>query len=137
MVYTYQPNMDEAVSKPNGTQKGVSIVDAFSEPDIQQNFVAGRRMLNMGDIIDYPIRIVNYRIYEGENNFGKSGEFVTFEYYLDGDDANLHETTSQASGIKDRLRAIPLDYIQEHGGILAVIEKKNTPKGASYTFAGL
>lgn len=138
MVYTYQPTMEEQIESRNGTSKGgIPLTDLFNKSDIQNSYMKGKRQLNMGDIIDRPIRIVSYEIYEGENNYGKKGEFIRFTYYLDDDNENIHETTSQSVGIKDRLRAIPQETIDEYGGILTVIEERKTPQGKAYNFAGL
>lgn len=134
MDLTYQTSMEQAKTS---AKKGISLTELFQQDEIVQNYTKTKRILNMTDIIDRPIRIIDYEIYEGTNNFGKEGEFVKFVYYLDGDDENVHETTSQASGIKSRLRAIPKEVIEENGGILTMIEQKKTPNGNSYQFAGV
>lgn len=133
--WTYQTGIEDG--SEDAPKKGMAMTDVFQDERIRDNFIRQKKRLNMSDIIDRGIRIVNYEIYEGENNFGKHGEFCRFEFYLEGDDENLHETTSQAIAIKERLKAVPLDYIQEVGGLLTMVQETKTPQGKGYKFAGL
>lgn len=92
----------------------------------------------MDDIVDRPIRIIGWEMFNDSNFRGEPTEFIRIRYYLEDDDANIKETVTQSTEIKERLQAIPMNVLNEVGGVLVMIQSKRLSNGGKkYSFAGL
>lgn len=130
---TYTPTLNDI----GDGKKGISMVDLFNRADIRERYTQGRSKLTMDEIVSRPIRIMSWEIYNEKNIRNEMAEFIRIRYYLD-DSEDLKETSTQAVDIKERLKAIPNELIEQEGGILAVVESTKLPSGGKkYTFAGV
>lgn len=122
---------------------GISLVELWKNDDsIRMNYKSNRERLSMEDILDTGIIIKSWELVKRESmkNPNENVEMIKFYYIIPDDkDGALHYTESQAGKIKDILKSVPNEVIEQHGGLKVMIQSQKAQGkfGKSYKFAGL
>jgi len=125
------------LNKFEGKKKGIDLSMVAGMPKFQQNYERNRDILGISDIVNRPIRLINWRIAMEENMKKIEVEMVTLHYvFVNDPDEVVHITRTESSPIRDVLKSIPEEGIKmrdaEGGFLTKIIAKKNANQGKTY-----
>jgi len=137
MVTEIRSDKMTGLNKFEGKKKGIDLSMVVGMPKFQQNYEKNRDILGISDIVNRPIRLINWKIAMEENMKKIEVDMVTLQYVFVNDPEEIvHTTRTESSPIRDVLRSIPEEGIKmrdaEGGFLTKIIAKKNQKLGTTY-----